>query len=182
MPNTSHVVVRKASNKHAVVLVHGFGGEATKTFGLLPAFLAGEPRLERWDIHCFGYPTSLAPDVSGVWAADPDLTELGGLLESACRTHFEDYDKLALVAHSMGGLVVERALVAGKLRDRASHVVLFGTPSNGLRKAGPGEAVQEAGPGHDRWKRVHHQVEGGVEPAVRPWDAVRVSHGGRGAG
>jgi pimeloyl-ACP methyl ester carboxylesterase len=46
------------------------------------------------------------------------------------------YRRLAFVAHSMGGLVVQRALVSYQdLRNRTSHVILFGTPSGGLVKA-----------------------------------------------
>ena len=41
-----------------------------------------------------------------------------------------------MVAHSMGGLVVQRALVDDTgLADRTEKVVLFGTPSAGIRKA-----------------------------------------------
>ena len=41
-----------------------------------------------------------------------------------------------MVAHSMGGLVVQRALVDDtNLANRTEKVVLFGTPSAGLRKA-----------------------------------------------
>jgi hypothetical protein len=51
-----------ATNTRAVILIHGFSGEAHTTFGMLPAFLAGDPGFNAWDIHCFGYPTRLAPD------------------------------------------------------------------------------------------------------------------------
>jgi pimeloyl-ACP methyl ester carboxylesterase len=135
MPNTMHFAVRKTKNKNAILFIHGFSGETHHTFGMLPAFLAGHPKLTAWDIHCFGYPTSLAPDISGVWSADPDITTLGGLFSTACTTHFKEYEKLALIAHSMGGLVVQQALVAHGLEQRCSHVALFGTPSKGLRKS-----------------------------------------------
>lgn len=48
------------------------------------------------------------------------------------------YRAIALVAHSMGGLIVQRALLDDPdLVARTRHVVLFGTPSGGLRKASP---------------------------------------------
>jgi hypothetical protein len=48
----------------------------------------------------------------------------------------ENYRRLAFVAHSIGGLVVQQALVAYEdLLNRTSHVVMFGTPSDGLTKA-----------------------------------------------
>jgi tetratricopeptide (TPR) repeat protein len=49
---------------------------------------------------------------------------------------FKDYQALGLIAHSMGGLLVQRALVDDQvLSSRATHVALFGTPSAGLEKA-----------------------------------------------
>ncbi|PYY12864.1 MAG: hypothetical protein DMG60_23075, partial [Acidobacteria bacterium] len=46
------------------------------------------------------------------------------------------YQSLALVAHSMGGLIVQQVLVENpELAKRVRHVILFGTPSAGLRKA-----------------------------------------------
>ena len=143
MSDSTSFSVRKSANEQALVFVHGFSGDAHLTFGLLPAFIAGDAALAAWDIHCFGYPTSLAPDITGIWSADPDLTTLADFL----RGHIDDgrfgsYQRLALIAHSMGGLIVQRALVDAKPDDRVSqvvsHVLLFGTPSNGLRKAGLG--------------------------------------------
>jgi len=127
--------VRNQKQTRAVILIHGFSGDSHQTFGMLPAFLAGKPEFYGWDIHCFGYPTALKPDVSGYWAADPDLQTLAGFLATAIDTRYGGYKQLALVAHSMGGLIVQRATLDGGFADRLSHVLLFGTPSAGLRKA-----------------------------------------------
>jgi hypothetical protein len=61
------------------------------------------------------------------------------MLETAASVApLQRYRSLALVAHSMGGLILQRALVDHPaLVARVSHVVLFGTPSAGLAKAGP---------------------------------------------
>lgn len=137
MPNQFDVPVRTGSSeKQAMVFVHGFSGDAHKTFGMLPAFLAGDRGLEAWDLYCFGYPTSLAPDISGVWAADPDLTTLTGLFLEYCKNKLSEYRQIALIAHSMGGLIAQQAVLNPVLEGRVSHLALFGTPSNGLRKAG----------------------------------------------
>jgi len=61
---------------------------------------------------CFGYPTSLAPDITGVWTADPDLTTLTGLLLEFCKNKLKGYQRLALIAHSMG-LRLDREEAAG---------------------------------------------------------------------
>jgi pimeloyl-ACP methyl ester carboxylesterase len=125
-------------NEQAVVLVHGFHGDSHLTFGMLPAFLAGTPECYGWDIHCFGYPTTLAPDISGVWSADPDLTMLSLYLTTSIKVRFGRYKRIAVIALCMGGLIVQRALLDGGFDSKISHILFFGTPSDGLRKAGLG--------------------------------------------
>ncbi len=138
--NTTTFAIRDQKQPRAILLIHGFGGESHATFGMMPAFLAGNPVLYDWDIHCFGYPTALKPDLTGVWSADPDLTTLSGLLStSLVQLTFKRYRQLALIGHSMGGLIIQRALLDGGFLSRVSHVVLFGTPSNGLKKSGLGK-------------------------------------------
>ena len=85
----------------------------------------------------WGYATTFHPDFLGVWSADPDLPILATMLRTqASIDPLRRYTSLAVVAHSMGGLVVQRALVDNpELADRTKKVVLFGTPSAGLRKA-----------------------------------------------
>jgi pimeloyl-ACP methyl ester carboxylesterase len=118
----------------AIVFVHGFTGDRMGTWRRIPEFLSQEPRLAEWDLVFFGYPSSGFFDLLNVWSSDPDLEAIATQLSTA-----EDllgYDALAFVAHSMGGLVVQRALVRSEaLRQRTRHVVLFGTPSGGLDKA-----------------------------------------------
>ena len=128
--------VKQAANAKVILLIHGFSGESHATFGMLPAFLAGDPGLAEWDIFCFGYPSKLAPDITGIWSSDPDLITLSGYLASKLADgSFDQYSEIALIAHSMGGLIVQRALLDGGFIDKVKHVLLFGTPSNGLNKA-----------------------------------------------
>ena len=140
MSNATIFSIRNQQQSRAVIFIHGYSGAADATFGMLPAFVAGNPNLYEWDVYCFGYPTSLSPDVSGVWSAYPALDTLAGYLTTQiATTRFSRYSELALVAHSMGGLIVQRAALDGGIADRVSHMLLFGTPSNGLRKAGWGK-------------------------------------------
>jgi tetratricopeptide (TPR) repeat protein len=80
----------------------------------------------------------LAPDFKGLWSGNPSITTIASYVHThAYRGELENYKALVFIAHSMGGLVVQRALLDYKdLLDRTSHVFLFGTPSAGLRKAG----------------------------------------------
>src|ERR1700758_3440583 len=121
-------------NCAAIVFVHGFTGDWKRTWGSIPEFLRRDRRLDGWDLFGFGYQSKRRFDILKLWSADAGLEEIATALFST--PELGPYPKLALVAHSMGGLVVQRALV--KYPDflkRTSHLILFGTPSAGLVKA-----------------------------------------------
>ena len=126
-----------AENPVAMLFVHGFSGDPTKTWGNFPSLLMGEKRLNGWDVYSLGYHTGLSLDIVGIWRANPGLTSLAGLLATrAALEPLKRYQSLALIAHSMGGLVVQRAILdSPDLQARVGYVLLFGTPSAGLRKA-----------------------------------------------
>ena len=120
----------------ALVFIHGFLGRADTTWGDFPQLLMAEPSLDQWDVYGIGYGTGLRMDVTGVWANNADLEVLGYYLRTAlAHSPFDAYAQLAVVAHSMGGLVAQQALLDPATRKRVSHLVLFGTPSGGARKA-----------------------------------------------
>jgi pimeloyl-ACP methyl ester carboxylesterase len=125
------------NNPVAILFVHGFSGDPTVTWGNFPKFLSEDKRLAHWDIYSLGYHTSLGLDVVGIWRANPNLTTLAGLLATrATVSPLQRYQNVALIAHSMGGLVVQRAVLDDhNLRGRVGQIVLFGTPSGGLVKA-----------------------------------------------
>lgn len=121
----------------ALILIHGFSGNTGATWSGLVDLLLREPKIATWDIFGLGFPTSLRVDVPGIWAADPDLTILSqGLRTSLSLPPLNRYSALAIAAHSMGGLVIQRALLDDELiANRIVHLLLLGTPSNGLAKA-----------------------------------------------
>lgn len=121
--------------QRAVVFLHGFSGDRDDTWDRLPGLLGTS--VSDWDIYTLGYATTFLPDLVGVWSADPDIPILATMLTTqASIDPLSRYKSLAVVAHSMGGLVVQRALVDDpKFADRTDKVILFGTPSTGLRKA-----------------------------------------------
>ena len=132
--NSVPVTIRKYKKERALIFIHGFSGSAHQTFGMFPAFLAGEPALLDWDIFSFGYPTSLAPDITGVWSSDPDITALADLFKTALTDGvFSGYNEIAVIAHSMGGLLLQRTLLDGDFDARVKLVFLFGTPSMGAK-------------------------------------------------
>ena len=132
---TLNTIRSRPDCRRAVVFLHGFSGDRDDTWNRLPGLL-GTVVLD-WDIYTLGYATTFHPDFLGVWSADPDLPILATMLKTqASIDPLRRYRSLAVVAHSMGGLVVQRALVDDpELADRTEKVVLFGTPSAGIRKA-----------------------------------------------
>lgn len=136
MPQETNITtIRKNGGDKAVVFLHGFTGTRDDTWDRFPGLLGSAA--PDWDIFTIGYATTLLPDVVGIWSADPDLPVLGSMLSTQLALPpFTPYKSLTLVAHSMGGLVVQKALVDdATLAARVQHLVLFGTPSGGLRKA-----------------------------------------------
>jgi pimeloyl-ACP methyl ester carboxylesterase len=124
-----------ATNEQAVVFLHGFSGDRDDTWDRFPGLLG--THVADWDIFTLGYATTFQPDVVGVWSADPDLPIIATMFRTQIGMEpLSRYESLTLIAHSMGGLVVQKALVDDpELSKRARHVILFGTPSGGLRKA-----------------------------------------------
>lgn len=123
--------------REAIVFIHGFGGDWAETWEDFPNYLVDERSLSDWDLYSLGYDSHLRVDLLKLGSADPDLQKLADKLVTDVRAgELWGYGSLALVADSMGGLVVQRALLdSGELLDRVSHVFLFGTRSGGLGKA-----------------------------------------------
>lgn len=149
----------------AVLFVHGFASSGTSSGRFLGA-LAEEPALTGWDLHALGYSTGMSPDVRGIWEADPSISTLSTFLRSALSlAPLDSYGSLAIIAHSMGGLVVQRALLDDPgLADQVSHLFFFGTPSAGLRIARWGGFLKS---------QVSDMAEGGpfIEELRSGWDA-----------
>jgi len=127
-----------AGNEAAIVFIHGFLGDPKKTWGKFPEILKEQPALGGWDIYSLGYPTSAWFDLVGVWKANPDVNGIAGSLQTrlAHDLTLKRYGAVAIVAHSMGGLAVQRALVdTPELVKRVDAVIFFGTPSGGLTKS-----------------------------------------------
>lgn len=117
--------------KVAIVFVHGFAGNYQRTWKEIPTALGTQPALAGWDLLGFGYETNRRFDIRSLWSCDAGLEEVSTMLITT--PELSAYQRVAFVAHSMGGLVVQRALVKNdSLRGRTSHLVLFGTPSAGL--------------------------------------------------
>jgi pimeloyl-ACP methyl ester carboxylesterase len=133
----TRVDFRASGQSAALILLHGFSGDTEATWGSFPKFLLSEERISTWDIYALGFPSSLRIDIPKVWEADPGIEILAkGLATTLKVSPFSNYKVIALAAHSMGGLVAQRAILnEPKLAGRLSKLFLLGTPTGGLAKA-----------------------------------------------
>jgi predicted negative regulator of RcsB-dependent stress response len=131
--------IRDKGQNAAIVFIHGAEGDPFRTWGEFPTALDSDKRLLGWDIFSIGYNMPLALDLVGLWTGGASIDQLAKLLDATCSTGpLDRYKAIAFLAHSTGGLVLQRALLDSQaLVRRTSHVFLFGTPSAGLTKAGP---------------------------------------------
>jgi tetratricopeptide (TPR) repeat protein len=142
MPTTNDEQIKEyrktEDSKSLILFVHGFKGDAGSTFAYIPDTLAKTNELNGWDVISLGYDCAVLPNfLKGIWTATPDVPKLAKYLNTLFQTVYQQYNRIAIVAHSMGGLVTQSALLelSSDELNRVSHVLLFGTPSNGLTKA-----------------------------------------------
>lgn len=118
-----------------VLFVHGFSGEASDTFGIIPNLLAADSKMDGWDLKPLGYSQNVDPELGkDIWAGINDINKISDYLTTAIKYKFDKYDRIAIVAHSLGGLVAQKTILdlQKEFRNKISHLILFGTPSNGI--------------------------------------------------
>lgn len=129
---------RKDCNNNILLFVHGFSGNSSETFGVTPDMLVADSTFDGWDVFSIGYSSDIFPSIGkGLWSVNPDITKVSAYLRTLLSNQFNDYDRIAFVGHSMGGLAIQRAILDAEpaIQQKISHVIFFGTPSAGLRKA-----------------------------------------------
>lgn len=118
-----------------LLFIHGFSGEGSATFGNIPEMLINDSKMDGWDMKPFGYSQFVTPEMGKeVWAGIEDIDRISAQLCTSVKYKFDKYDRIAIVAHSLGGLITQRAILDFKeeYRDKISHVLLLGTPSAGI--------------------------------------------------
>lgn len=121
--------------KRAILFIHGFTGSPTETFANIPELLIKEEKLLGFDILSLGYSSSLVPDLTTrFWSADPDLESLTIYFKTIVENQLSNYETIAIVAHSMGGLIAQSGLLKLSEKDfkKVTNFIMFGTPSGGL--------------------------------------------------
>ena len=140
--------------------MHGLGGN-DKTWGEFPSLIKKDKSFDDIDVDTFTYDTSLielsavGSFVSkGVWGLFPQtllswvskllptvlpklpkIQKVSDLLKGKITLHYNDYDEIYLVAHSMGGLVVRQYLndmiLSGDKTLKVKKLMLYAVPNNG---------------------------------------------------
>jgi len=130
------VPIRYQGHSSIICFVHGFCGDPLQTFHPLPSYIENEEKLQGWDIISIGYSTNIMPNIGkGIWSATPDINKISDYLVSNLELIFKGYSQVVLIGHSMGGLVLQKAMIKLQNINPVTHVLLFGTPSGGLKKA-----------------------------------------------
>lgn len=81
--NPELITHRNHAGKTAIIFVHGFCGHAETTWSSFPDFLANDNRINDWDIFSLGYASSMLPDLTGIWQANPPILSLADGLRTA---------------------------------------------------------------------------------------------------
>lgn len=124
----------RSEGNNLLLFVHGFSGEAD-TFGKTPLMLQSDSSFDGWAMKSLGYSPVVQPKLGkDIWGAILDVDKIAMFLKTSITYKFKDYDRIAIVAHSLGGLVAQKAILEldDDNRNRISHLILFGTPSNGI--------------------------------------------------
>lgn len=133
---TSYRQDKKSNN--LLLFIHGFSGEAADTFGIIPELLMKDERMDGWDMKPLGYSQHVHPEFGkDIWGGTKDIDEIAKYLAKSFKYKFDKYDRLAIVAHSLGGLIAQKAILSldENLRNKVSHLILLGSPNNGIDSA-----------------------------------------------
>ena len=125
----------REEGNNLLLFLHGFSGEAKDTFGNIPNMLQSDSNFDGWAMKPLGYAPIVQPKLGkDIWGAILDVDKIAGFLKTSIQNKFRHYDRIAIVAHSLGGLVAQKAvlLLDEDNRNRITHLLMFGTPSNGI--------------------------------------------------
>lgn len=139
-PPITHHYIRKNGGKRVIVFVHGLHGDPIGTWTCdsahyWPKMLADDPdlALADTDIYVASYPT---PTRHNEMSISDIITLLRNQMESD--RIFLGHQEVVFVAHSLGGVLVEKMLLTYRdigLYKKVSFIYLFATPQLGSKVA-----------------------------------------------
>ena len=118
-----------------MVFVHGMSG--SKSWTSMIGLLKPLEELMEWDIYSYNYISKPFPRfVRFGMALSPRLSTVSEIFVTECEERLKQYSSIALIGHSAGGIVIQRAILDSRwLKLRTTHIALFGTPSGGVKNA-----------------------------------------------
>ncbi|MGQ0556989.1 MAG: alpha/beta fold hydrolase [Nitrospiraceae bacterium] len=124
--------VREDQNaQRLLVFVHGFNSSKDLAWGKFPELVVRDSAFDDFNILLFGYPTKFCGEIN-------DLRRLGEFLGSFLKDELSKYKSVQMVGHSMGGLVIQHALLSIEssrftlLKETVIELQAFGTPFYGV--------------------------------------------------
>lgn len=132
---TLRIITSRKSESKAIVFIHGWKGDAD-SFGKMPQFLSSK----------FNCSTAIYPYPTGLLSDAPSIVFISRNLDNWIRNNCS-HKKLAVIAHSMGGLVARKLLVSQSWRkdplDRFVKLATFiASPHNGAAYAGIARTIE----------------------------------------
>ena len=161
-----------------LLFVHGLGGAAEATWRDgrrpgFPEFIGADGALRDFaDVAFFEYPTSLLR--LPFTRTPPRIRDLAEGLRSQIEVRYPDYKSIALVCHSLGGLVARKYLIEEVKRDkelRVNKLLLFAVPNNGSGLAGIAKYISWR---HNQLIQLCHDSEL-IEELNSDWSLLNMS-------
>ena len=133
---TVTTVYRKSEDaKNVLIFVHGFSGEAANSFGEIPTYIMQDTTFDDWDLYPIGFSEFVKPALGkNIWASVEDIEKIADYLTTSFKYKFEHYKNIAIIAHGLGGIVAQKAIInLNPIQlKRISHLLLFASPNNGM--------------------------------------------------
>jgi len=109
-----------------VLFLHGWQGDREETWKRFPDLVCGDYDFRDYDVLSIGYPTYYI-------GSNLTMQQFGGwLADKLAANNIQRYDKIAIIAHSIGGLLARRIVL--EQRPELKNIVLLveiGTPHLG---------------------------------------------------
>ena len=116
-------------NTNLIILLHGWNGDAEKTWDLFPELITKDPSLSNYDVWPISYPTFLV-------RRNLNIPQMARWINETLvhNEKYNQYERIDIIAHSMGGLISRQILINNRLeRDNKKFKTLveIGTPHQG---------------------------------------------------
>jgi len=107
-------------HRKLIIFFHGWSGDAQETWRAFPYLVCGDSRFHDVDVLVIHYPTYMA-------SRNLDITGLARWIDKELQQHgfWERYARVAIVAHSMGGLIGREVVMLAQLAGRENKVGLM---------------------------------------------------------